>query len=187
MPRGREREIERAHGRPAPLSPATARLDRRPGRTPDHTAPVTRYVLDAPTLVRLVSDGIEVSPEHQLVAPARIRSEALALLFEAVRCGDLTEKAALEQHERLTELKMRLLGDRMSRGTAWRIARDQGWGSTRDAEYLAVTKLQADALVTIDPALAATAAGIVPLAPFAALSMPSPGRGGVNSGTAKGS
>jgi hypothetical protein len=45
---------------------------------------------------------------------------------------------------------MRLLGDRVSRRTAWRIAREHGWETTFDAEYLAVTKLQADGLVTID-------------------------------------
>jgi predicted nucleic acid-binding protein len=61
---------------------------------------------------------------------------------------------------------MRLLGDRVSRRTAWRIAREQGWDSTHDAEYLAVTKLQADALVTVDSALAGKANGLVPLASF---------------------
>jgi predicted nucleic acid-binding protein len=108
---------------------------------------MTRYVVDAPTLLRLIAEGVQVSPEHQIVAPGVIRSEALALLFDAVRRGDLAEQVALEHHERLTELKMRLLGDRVSRRTAWRIAREQGWTSTRDAEYLAVTRLQADALV----------------------------------------
>jgi predicted nucleic acid-binding protein len=67
-------------------------------------------------------------------------------------------------------VKMRLLGDRVSRRTAWRIAREQGWDSMGDAEYLAVTRLQADALVTIDEALARRADGIVPVAPLDALS-----------------
>lgn len=125
---------------------------------------MTRYVIDAPTLLRLVADGVRVSPRHQLVAPNVIRSQALCLLLEAVRHGDLTEELALLHHERLTELKMRLLGDRVSRRTAWKIAREQGWDTTYDAEYLAVTKLQADALVTVDPALAAKAKDVVPLA-----------------------
>ena len=134
---------------------------------------MTRYVIDGPTLLRLVAESATISPEHQLVAPGLIRSEALALLFDAVRRGELTEKAALRHHERLTELKMRLLGDRMSRRTAWQIAREQGWTSTRDAEYLAVTRLQADALVTVDAALAAKAEGLVPLAAFDVLTAPS--------------
>lgn len=83
--------------------------------------------------------------------------------------GELTEDLALTHHQRLTELKMRLLGDRASRRTAWRIAREQGWETTYNAEYLAITELQADALITIDPALAAKAQGIVPLADLDAL------------------
>ncbi len=65
---------------------------------------------------------------------------------------------------------MRLLGDRMSRRTAWKIAREQGWETTYDAEYIAVTKLQADALVTVNPAFAAKAKDLVTLAPLEALS-----------------
>lgn len=130
---------------------------------------MARYVIDAPTLLHLVANDIQVNAGHQLVAPNLIRSQALALLLDAVRHGDLTEAQALERHERLTALKMRLLGDRVSRRTAWKIAREQGWETTYDAEYLAVTKLQADALVTIDPALAAKAENIVPVAPLDAL------------------
>jgi predicted nucleic acid-binding protein len=64
----------------------------------------------------------------------------------------------------MTELKIRTLGDRVSRRTAWKIALERDWDTLRDAEYLAVTKLQADALITVDPELAAKADGIVPLA-----------------------
>lgn len=138
---------------------------------------MTRYVIDAPTLLYIVAHSIEVSPGHQLVVPNVIRSQALALLFAAVRAGELPEEEALQQHQHLTELKMRLLGDRVSRRTAWRIAREQGWESTSDAEYLAVTVLQADALVTVDPALAAKARGIVPLAPLDALTAAELSRG----------
>jgi predicted nucleic acid-binding protein len=90
-------------------------------------------------------------------------------LFAAVRDGEITEQVALQRHERLTEIKMRLLGDRVSRRTAWKIASEHGWETTFEAEYVAVCKLQADALVTIDHALAAKAADIVPLATVAAL------------------
>jgi predicted nucleic acid-binding protein len=130
---------------------------------------MTRYVIDARTLLHIVANGIQPSAAHQLVAPNVIRSQALALLFEAVRKGHLTEDLALEHHQRLTELKMRLLGDRVSRRTAWRIAREQGWETTFEAEYLAVTELQADALVTVDPALATKARNIVPVAGLDAL------------------
>ncbi len=131
---------------------------------------MTRYVVDARTLLHIVSTGVQISPDHQLVAPNPVRSQALSLLFERVRCGELDEVEALRMHERLTEVKMRLLGDRVSRRTAWRIAREQGWDTLGDAEYLAVTRLQADALVTIDEALARLADGIVPVASLDALS-----------------
>jgi predicted nucleic acid-binding protein len=130
---------------------------------------MTRYVIDAPTLLHMVATGVQVSSRHQIVAPNLIRSQALSLLLQAVRRGDLTEEVALQHHERLTELKMRLLGDRVSRRTAWRIAREQDWETTYDAEYLALTKLQADALVTLNPALAAKAKNLVPLAQLEAL------------------
>jgi predicted nucleic acid-binding protein len=131
---------------------------------------MARYVIDAPTLLHVVAEGIAIDDRHQLVAPNLIRSQALALLLTRVRDGELDEEDALRLHERLTELKMRLLGDRVSRRTAWKIARERGWDTTFEAEYLAVTKLQADALVTIDAELAARAEPVVPLAPLAALS-----------------
>ncbi len=130
---------------------------------------MTRYVVDAPTLLHIVADGIVPGPQRQLVAPNLIRSQALSLLFEAVSTGYLTEELALQYHQRLTELKMRLLGDRVSRRRAWRIARAHGWETTYDAEYLAVTQLQADALITIDSALAMKAKDVVPLANLDAL------------------
>jgi predicted nucleic acid-binding protein len=133
---------------------------------------MARYVIDAPTLLRLVAEGTTVNPEHQLVAPALIRSQALSLLLAAVRRGEITEAVALERHERMTEMKMRLLNDRVSRRTAWRIAQEQGWDTTFEAEYLAVTKLQADALVTVDAAMAAKAAQLVATAPLSALGAP---------------
>ena len=134
---------------------------------------MTRYVLDPPTLLEFVARGAPLNLAHQIVAPGTIRSEALALLFEAVHRGELTEEVALERHERVTEQKMRLLNDRVSRRTAWKIAREQGWASTHDAEYLAITRLQADALVTIDPRLAAMAEGLVSVAPLSSLTGPS--------------
>lgn len=130
---------------------------------------MARYVIDAPTLLHLLDNGLPIDPAHQLVAPNTIRSEASQLLLRDVLHGERTEDAALQIHERVTELKMRLLGDRVSRGVAWRIARDHDWDTLRDAEYLALARLQADALVTVDPDLAAKAENLVPVAPLRAL------------------
>lgn len=125
---------------------------------------MTRFVIDAPTLLHLVGTEAPLDPAHQLVAPNAIRSQALELLLTEVRAGRLAEAEALAQHERLTAVKLRLLGDRVSRRTAWRIARERDWSSLEHAEYLAVATLQADALVTVDAELAAEAEGMVRLA-----------------------
>lgn len=130
---------------------------------------MARYVVDPQTLLRVVADDRRVAPGHQLVAPNSVRSDALGLLLTAVREGDLSEKEALATHTHLTELKMRLLGDRVSRGTAWQLARDHDWDSLHWAEYLAVARLQADALVTVNAELAALARGIVTVEPYEAL------------------
>lgn len=110
-----------------------------------------------------------VNVEHQLVAPNLIRSQALSLLLTAVRRGEMTEAVALDHHDRLTELKMRLLNDRVSRRTAFQLAQHHNWDTTFEAEHLAVTKLQADALVTVDADMAAKALAVVPGAPLSVL------------------
>jgi predicted nucleic acid-binding protein len=125
---------------------------------------MARYVIDAPTLVHLVDAELHIDPGHQLVAPNSIRSEALELLLHDVSVGKRTEAEAMEAHERMTETKMRLLGDRVSRRTAWRIARQHGWDTLRDAEYIAIARLQADALVTVDLSLAVKARDAVVVA-----------------------
>jgi len=130
---------------------------------------MTRFGIDAPTLLHLVAEDVSVAPGHQLVAPQLLRSQALALLFDAVRRGELTEAEALRRHDVMTGIKVRLLGDRVSRKVAWQIAREHGL-EIQDAEYLAVTRLQADVLVSVDPAARARAEGIVPVGPVDGLS-----------------
>ena len=130
---------------------------------------MARYVIDAPTLLHLVEEEISVDESHQLVAPASIRSQAMTVLLGRVNAGELHEREALRLHERLTELKVRLLNDRVSRRTAWNLARAHGWSGLRDAEYLALVTLQADALVTVDERLAALAAGLVEVRPVVVL------------------
>lgn len=127
---------------------------------------MARFVIDPPTLLALLDAGRRVDPEHQLIAPNSIRTEALQILLHDVRRGQRTDETALEAHEQMTAIKLRLLGDRVSRRTAWRLARDHDLASLREAEYVAIAKLQADALVTVDPTMAALADGVVPLAPL---------------------
>ena len=125
---------------------------------------MTRFAIDAPTLLQLVEGRHKVSETHQLVAPNSLRTRALGILLQQVKSGELSEAAALDLHERMTEMKIRLLGDRVSRRTAWRVAMESGAESIDDAEYVAVAKLQADALVTFSPHIASMAKDVVPLA-----------------------
>lgn len=82
-------------------------------------------MIDAPTLLHVVIDDVPVSPRHQIVAPNLIRSQRYPCFSRPCGHGDLTEEMALQHHERFTEVKMRLLSDRVSRRTAWKIAREQ--------------------------------------------------------------
>jgi len=105
-----------------------------------------------------------VPEDYQLVAPAGLRSEVLARLYRDVRVGVLTDRDGRQLLDALAGLKIRLLADRVSRSTAWKIATDLDWDDVGLAEYLAVAKLQADALVTEDPRLAKQT--LVPIAAF---------------------
>lgn len=125
---------------------------------------MTRFVIDAAAGLHLVAEGIEVSPTHSLFAPTLFRSQALSLAHESVARGETLPNVALERLEKLRRIKIRLLGDAVLRRTAWKIADQMEWGSTFDAEYIALTQLQGDAFVTLDTDLARRVEGIVTVA-----------------------
>ncbi|GAB3676943.1 hypothetical protein [Angustibacter aerolatus] len=133
---------------------------------------MTRSVVDARALLHVVEHEVQVHEAQRLVAPSAVRSQALQLLLDDVLAGRRTEREARALHDRTTEVKIRALGDRVSRWTSWQVAREQGWTSLRHAEYVAVTRLQADVLVALDPALVEAARGLVPLADVESLSSP---------------
>ena len=134
---------------------------------------MTRYVLDAGAVLHVTGPaGFDVAPAHELLAPTLVRSQTLSLLHEAVARGELDREAALAQHERIGRLRMRPLGDAVLRRVAWKLADELGWPATYTAEYLALTRLQADAFVTLDQALARAAAAVVEVAPIDALRYP---------------
>ncbi|HET7388868.1 MAG TPA: hypothetical protein VFJ19_19620 [Nocardioidaceae bacterium] len=126
---------------------------------------MTRFAIDAAVAVQLARDEVRTGSEHQLVAPSLLRSEVLSMLYRAVRDGTLEDKHARLLLDRVTTMKIRLLGDRVSRAVAWQIAAELGWNDTPRAEYLAVAKLQADRLVTFDPVLERAAPSYVATAP----------------------
>jgi predicted nucleic acid-binding protein len=130
---------------------------------------MTRFVVDADTLLRIAAGEIEVAPGHQLLAPTLVRSQALSALYEAARRGELSDADGLERVTRINSLKVRFLGDKVLQRTAWRIADRLGWERTYDAEFVALTQLQADSFVTSDRDLARAVSGLVEIATIDAL------------------
>jgi predicted nucleic acid-binding protein len=131
---------------------------------------MSRYVISPDVALRLAHDEAVIRDEHQILAPTLLRSQVLSLLYRAVRHGEVTRKDADRQLNYLRALRIRLLGDRVLQNVAWRIADQLGWPDTLDAEYVALTTLQADALVTLDTDLAHAVKGIVAIAPIEVLS-----------------
>jgi predicted nucleic acid-binding protein len=122
---------------------------------------VTRFVVDCGTLLRIAAGEIEVAARHQLVAPTLVRSQALSALYEAARRGEISAAEGLERVTRINSLKVRFLGDKVLQRTAWKIADQLGWETTYDAEFVALTQLQADVFVTSDRDLARAVSGLV--------------------------
>jgi predicted nucleic acid-binding protein len=130
---------------------------------------MSRFVVDAGAVLHLVSEGIEVSGAHELLAPTLLRSQTLSVLHEAVHRGEIPADVARDRLTRVGQMRIRLLGDAVLRRRAWEVADQLGWASTYDAEYVALTQLQADAFVTLDAELARKVEGIVATASIDAL------------------
>ena len=122
---------------------------------------MTRFVVDCGVVLRLASEGIEVRAEHELLAPTLLRSQTLSAMHEAVHAGEIPPNVALDRLTRIWAMPIRLLGDAVLRRRAFDLAEQLGWAETYDAEYLALTQLQADAFVTLDAELARSVEGIV--------------------------
>ncbi len=130
---------------------------------------MTRYVIRPDVAIRLARDDAVLRDDHELLAPTLLRSQVLSLLFQAVQRGELTHPEAEPAIGYVRRLRLRLLGDRVLQSVAWDVADELGWPDTYDAEYVALTRLQADALVTLDERLAQAAKRLVPIASVDAL------------------
>jgi predicted nucleic acid-binding protein len=130
---------------------------------------MTRFVVDAATVIQLATEDYDVPDAHELLAPTLLRSQTLSALHEGVQRGELPADVARECLARIGKMPIRLLGDAVLRRRAWELADQLGWASTYDAEYVALTQLQADAFVTMDAELARSVEGIVATASIDAL------------------
>jgi predicted nucleic acid-binding protein len=133
---------------------------------------MTRFVIDAPVAIQLAAEGPAIAAGHALVAPALLRSQVLALMYAAVRAGTMDERDARNTLDGIRSLRIRLLGDRVLQSVAWSVARTLDWPDTYRAEYIALTRLQADALVTFDEELSDAASTLVRVAPLTEVFQP---------------
>ena len=133
---------------------------------------MTRFVIDCDTLLRIAAGEIEVAAAHKLVAPTLVRSQALSAMYEAARRGEMPAAEGLERVTRINSLKVRFLGDKVLQRTAWKVADQLGWETTYEAEFVALTQLQADVFVTSDRDLAQAVSGLVETATADALGTP---------------
>jgi predicted nucleic acid-binding protein len=122
---------------------------------------VTTFVIDAQVAIDLAVGGAAIPTEHSLAAPTLLRSQALALVYESVRRGEIDERTGRKVLDDIRGLRIRFLGDRSLQDHAWRIATKLNWPDTYRAEYIALTQLQADALATADGELATAARAFV--------------------------
>lgn len=130
------------------------------------TGATMRYVIALDTALRLFRERARPPEGTKLVAPTLLRSQAVSHLYGAARRGEIDRTEARSQLDHMRALDIRLLGDRVLQNVAWTVAERLGWEDTFTAEYVALTKLQADAFVTLDPELARSAAPLVPVASY---------------------
>jgi predicted nucleic acid-binding protein len=103
------------------------------------------------------------------MAPTLVRSQALSALYEASRRGEISAAEGIERVTRINSLNVRFLGDKVLQRMVWRVADQLGWETTYDAEFVALTQLQADVFVTSDDDLARGVSGLVKTATADAL------------------
>jgi len=130
---------------------------------------VTKFVVDAGTVIHLARSDVNVPARHKLLAPTLLRSQTLSDLHEAVDRGELDAEVGRDLLKHIGRMPIRLLGDAVLRRRAWEIADELGWASTYEAEYIALTQLQADAFITMNAKLARRVKGIVETASIDAL------------------
>lgn len=130
---------------------------------------MTRYVIGPDVVLHLARDDTRIREDCTLLAPTLLRSQLLSSLYGAVRRGELTKAGADAHLAYMRGLRLRLLGDRVLQAVAWTVAEEVGWTDTFQAEYVALTKLQADAFITLDEDLAARVQELVTIAPVESL------------------
>lgn len=127
---------------------------------------MARYVVHSSVVHRMLTDEIDLPADHMLLAPTLLRSQILDDLYRQVPNGHLPEVSGIDRLAVFAGMKIRYLGDKVLRRKAWSVADQLGWDGTGEAEYVALTILQADALITLDERVAREASSLVTVAPI---------------------
>ena len=90
---------------------------------------------------------------HELIAPGLLRYETSSALHEAAWRGELAADQSGRTHERLLEAGIALVDSVELSREAWRVADEFGWAKTYDASYVALARINACQLVTLDARL----------------------------------
>src|ERR1700751_2408083 len=131
---------------------------------------MTRYVVRPDVAIQLAGEEAVVPDGHHMLAPALLRPQMLSLLYQAVHRGEMTKEDAERRLFYAQGMRTRLHEDYLLQNAAWQVADQLGWSDTFDAEYVARTQLEADAMITLDRQLADAVKGLVIVAPIEALS-----------------
>jgi predicted nucleic acid-binding protein len=125
---------------------------------------IMRFVISLDVALRIIRERTAIPLKNSLLAPTLLRSQILSELFASVGRREFDRKEANVRLDHMRALNIRFLGDRVLQKVAWDIAEELNWNDTLLAEYVALTRLQADAFVTLDASLAQSLEGVVPLA-----------------------
>lgn len=109
----------------------------------------------------LAAAGFRLFGAEDLVAPALLWSEASSVIHEMRWRREISDELASTAFEALLAGPVARREPQRLRREAWRIANDLGWAKTYDAEYVALARILACPLFTVDDRLGRVAARIV--------------------------
>jgi indolepyruvate ferredoxin oxidoreductase alpha subunit len=97
-----------------------------------------------------IADGFDVLGQQHLVAPPLMWSEARSAIREALWRGEVTSDDATTSYQRLATCPVERVDHPDLHMETWRIAAEFGWTKTYDAEYVALARILACQLITLD-------------------------------------
>ena len=109
----------------------------------------------------LAADGFGLFGDEDLVAPELLWSEASSVIHQLRWRREITEKLASIAFNALLTAPIAARTPRRLRREAWRVAEDLGWAKTYDAEYVALARILACRLFTVDDRLRRGASRII--------------------------